>query len=100
MYILYIINTINTILKMINRYRKGANFERKIVNDAKADGKLAFRSAGSKSPIDVCIIDLKNKKVEFVQAKTGSGNLTKSELEEFKFMSGKFDVEFRLERGK
>jgi len=56
---------------MINRYRKGADYERKIVNAAKKKGYIAFRSAGSHSPIDVCVINAKDGKIHLIQAKTG-----------------------------
>ena len=58
---------------MPNRnYLKGVRKERKIVNEAREKGMVAFRSAGSHSPIDVCIIDLKNKTITFVQSKPDS----------------------------
>ena len=44
---------------MRTMYQKGADRERKIVNRAREKGHIAFRSAGSHSPIDVCIIDKK-----------------------------------------
>ena len=57
--------------KEINRYRKGADKERRYVNGFKRDGLISFRSAGSHSPIDVCAIDIANKKVLFIQCKAG-----------------------------
>lgn len=55
---------------MPNRnYEKGRRKEQKIVNDEKALGRTAFRSAGSKSPIDVCSIDVQNKHIKLIQAK-------------------------------
>ena len=53
-------------------YNKGVRKERKIVNAAKAEGCIAFRSAGSHSPIDVCIIDIKNRQIRFIQSKGDS----------------------------
>jgi Holliday junction resolvase len=53
-------------------YNKGVRKERKIVNEAKAEGCIAFRSAGSHSPIDVCIIDIDNGFIRFVQSKGDS----------------------------
>ena len=44
---------------MNKNYLKGVRKERKIVNIARNEGKLAFRSAGSHSPIDVFILDKK-----------------------------------------
>jgi Holliday junction resolvase len=50
-------------------YNKGVRKERKVVNEAKEEGCLAFRSAGSHSPIDVCIIDWQHNEIRFVQCK-------------------------------
>ena len=56
--------------KMPNsNYLKGVRKERHYVNLARTLGKIAFRSAGSHSPIDVCIIDLKASTIEFLQCK-------------------------------
>lgn len=51
-------------------YRKGADYERKLVKEAREQGKLAFRSAGSHSPIDVCIVDVETGVIQLIQAKT------------------------------
>lgn len=40
-----------------------------LVNQARKGGKVAFRSAGSHSPIDVTIIDLDANLIRFVQCK-------------------------------
>ena len=53
-------------------YNKGVRKERKIVNEAKKEGCIAFRSAGSHSPIDVCIIDIDHNQIRFVQSKGDS----------------------------
>ena len=50
-------------------YLKGVRKERKLVNEARRRGLIAFRSAGSHSPIDVVIINLKLGSVRFIQAK-------------------------------
>lgn len=50
-------------------YQKGVRFEREIVNAAKAEGMLSFRTAGSHSPVDVCIVDEKKKCIYFIQCK-------------------------------
>ena len=52
-------------------YRKGYRKERQIVNEARERGCIAFRSAGSHSPIDVCIINKKYKTIQFLQCKSG-----------------------------
>ncbi len=62
-------------------YIKGKNYEQELVRTAKKDGFLAFRSAGSHSPIDVVIIDDEAKIIWLIQAKTGAGNYTKLEKE-------------------
>lgn len=54
-----------------SNYQKGVRLERKIVNEAKEAGCIAFRSAGSHSPIDVVIIDHKRAMIRFIQCKTG-----------------------------
>jgi Holliday junction resolvase len=50
-------------------YEKGVRFERVLVNNAKKDGNLAFRSAGSHSPVDVFILDEDNKTIYLIQCK-------------------------------
>ena len=55
-------------------YIKGRRKEYSIVNLEKIKGHLAFRSAGSHSPIDVVSIDLKNKKIKLIQSKPDSMN--------------------------
>ena len=86
----------------MNKYRKGYLKERRIVNEARARGKIAFRSAGSHSPIDICIIDRQLKKIEFVQSKAGQsiGLKKKFELEyELKDLNDEFMVTFRVDDG-
>lgn len=41
----------------MTNYSRGYEIERKIVNDQRNNGCVAFRSAGSHSPIDVVYID-------------------------------------------
>lgn len=53
-------------------YIKGVRKERAIVNAARKRGLIAFRSAGSHSPIDCIIINTKLKSVRFIQAKPDS----------------------------
>ena len=50
-------------------YIKGARKERKLVNKARKKGLIAFRSAGSHSPIDVIIIDHKKGHIRMIQCK-------------------------------
>ena len=82
-----------------NKYIKGVHLERKIVNAARAAGKISFRSAGSHSPIDVCIIDMDNKMITFSQCKAKKiGETEKNRiLKEFSKLKGYYGVSFTLE---
>lgn len=84
---------------MRTNYKRGSEKERRIVNKARKEGKIAFRSAGSHSPIDVCIIDRIARKISFVQSKLGYFPEVQKKriLEEFKDLQGTFEVEFRFE---
>ena len=79
-------------------YIKGVRKERQIVNDARDVGLIAFRSAGSHSPIDVCIIDLKGHTITFVQSKpeSMSDNKKRALEAQFKELNGKFDCSFKV----
>lgn len=81
-----------------NNYENGADKERRFVKKARELGHIAFRSAGSHSPIDVCIIDKITKTIEFIQCKPKDfSNNKKRELEEEqKELSGLFEVRFRV----
>lgn len=50
-------------------YLKGRRKEYKEVRAAKDAGLIAFRSAGSHSPIDVCVIDTEAKQITMIQCK-------------------------------
>lgn len=76
-------------------YQKGVRFERKIVNDARAEGKIAFRTAGSKSIIDVCVIDMKNRTVRFIQAKDTKNSWKRLESD-FKKLTDEYLVKFEV----
>lgn len=55
---------------MVNsKYVKGRRFEYKIVNLLKKEGWIAFRSAGSHSPIDIVAIHTDKKIVQLIQCK-------------------------------
>lgn len=58
-------------------YEKGVRFERKLVNEARQQGHIAFRSAGSHSPIDVCIVDKQHKIIYLIQCKDTIANQNK-----------------------
>lgn len=84
---------------MIKTYRKGAEYERKIAKEAREDGKIAFRSAGSHSPIDVCIVDHENRMIFLIQAKTGDSysDVSKKRLEkQYAHLNGSFEVRFKV----
>ena len=75
---------------------KGYRKERKIVNTARAKGSLAFRSAGSHSPIDVVIIDKEQRKIHLIQckAKELSGTELKKILDSTAGLDGAYTVSF------
>ena len=50
-------------------YQKGYRLERQLVNEARKQGLIAARTAGSHSPFDVVIIDPNNHTIRFIQAK-------------------------------
>lgn len=84
------------------KYKRGAEKERKIVRIAKSEGCIAFRSAGSHSPIDVCIIDFTNRKIKLIQCKHSlklRGKIEpklKEKLEsEFRFLNGTYEVIYK-----
>ena len=81
-----------------SNYVKGVKKERFFVNRAKSEGKISFRSAGSHSPIDVVIIDLQARRIEFLQCKPESmSNSKKEKLEqELKNLNNEFSCSFRV----
>ena len=56
-----------------NKYLRSVKRERELVNEARAAGHIAARSAGSKSPVDVWDWDPVNKVVIITQVKTKKG---------------------------
>ena len=79
-------------------YRNGAEKERKIVNKAREKGLIAFRSAGSHSPIDVITIDSEMQLIELIQSKGKNFSAREKEklLEKYKNLNGVFMVEFKV----
>jgi len=77
-------------------YVKGRRKEYRIVKEEKDNDCIAFRSAGSHSPVDIVSIDGKNKIIRLIQAKpdTMSQNAKNKLLEENKLLNGTFEVEF------
>ena len=80
-------------------YLKGYRKERRIVNEARENGCIAFRSAGSHSPIDVVIIDPAMQTIQFIQAKYDSmSDKKKEELEmELIWLNNEFKVSFEVQ---
>lgn len=56
-----------------NSYKRSVKRERQLVNEARAEGLIACRSAGSHSPFDVWIVDHKRKEIRLIQVKTTKG---------------------------
>ena len=54
-----------------NSYKRGADFERGVAKRFRDTGCFAVRSAGSKTSVDVIVIDPKSKEVRLIQCKTG-----------------------------
>jgi len=79
-------------------YIKGYKKENKIVNQEKALGRVAFRSAGSHSPIDVVSIDTDSMIIRLIQAKTYElSELEKKRIfEETNKLKGLFEVKFLI----
>lgn len=75
-------------------YLKGVRKERKLVNEARAKGCLAFRSAGSHSPIDVFILDPVARIIHLVQCKPKSMSKKAQERlkAELKWCDGTYSV--------
>lgn len=51
------------------------------MNSARENGCLSFRSAGSHSPVDVCIIDEKIRRIDFIQSKTNFDEMSDAEIQ-------------------
>jgi len=79
-------------------YKKGYNKERMLVNRAREAGRVAFRSAGSHSPIDVITINHEDRKIQLLQSKpdTMSQNAKNKILEDNKFLNGTYEVSFHV----
>ena len=73
---------------MNKNYEKGVRFERLLVNNAKKDGNISFRSAGSHSPVDVFILDEDNKTIYLIQCKHSKDKQKKLKSEYDKMLSG------------
>jgi len=60
-------------------YLKGVRKERRIVNEERAKGNIALRSAGSHSPIDVVSIDKRNGVIKLIQCKPDDFPISQTE---------------------
>ncbi len=79
-------------------YVKGRKKEYKVVNEAKAQGCIALRSAGSHSPIDVIVVDIDNKHIRLIQCKPNTMPLSQKRALELKHLAlnGFFEVTFEV----
>jgi len=80
-------------------YVKGRRKEYAIIKNLKQSGcRIAHRTAGSHSPIDVFGIDIDSHTIKLIQAKPDSmSEKKKRELEEeFSDLNGLFTVSFRV----
>lgn len=83
---------------MQTNYKRGADRERRIVRKARKEGCLAFRSAGSHSIVDCCVINPLIKKIWLIQSKMG--HISNPERERIKqegeIYNGTYEVVFEL----
>ena len=79
-------------------YEKGRRKEYKVVHEAKAKGHIAFRSAGSHSPVDVVDIDIHERFIRLVQCKPDSMSASARQkiLDENNLLNGGFQVRFEV----
>lgn len=60
-------------------------------------GCIAFRSAGSHSPIDVCVIDLQHRIIRLIQCKVGEiSERQKERMAAALGIEGTFEVQFEV----
>jgi len=79
-------------------YEKGRRKEYKVMHSLRNEGYIAFRSAGSHSPIDVVGIRGSDNKIKLVQCKPDSmsENAKNKLYEANKALNGTFEVEFKV----
>lgn len=79
-------------------YVRSVRKERELVRNARKAGRIALRSAASKSPIDVVDIDPHTKRIWLIQVKTGM--MTPNQIlkleKEMEFLNGEFKVKFQV----
>ena len=80
-------------------YMKGYRKERAVVNRARERGKLAFRSAGSHTIVDVVIIDERYHTIDLIQCKPDSlsFNTKKVILKQGEGLNGQYTVRFYVQ---
>lgn len=80
-------------------YVKGRKKEYRVMNAARDAGCVALRSAGSHSPIDVVIIDYKNRIIRLVQCKPDTmPQSQKDKLHRlYDCLTGKYEVFFEVQ---
>jgi len=79
------------------RYRKGYKKENKIEKEFRDSGRgISFRRAGSRSPIDIILIDKETKTIKLIQSKkkTFSEFQTNKLMLENSWLNDNFKVEF------
>jgi len=80
-------------------YENGAAKERRIINSFKKKGyEIAFRSAGSHSPIDCVIISKQGKTIKFIQCKPRKYSKIKTALlnKEYVWLNDNFQCNFEV----
>lgn len=79
-------------------YLKGRRKEYKVVHNERDKGCIAFRSAGSHSPIDVVSINLKTQTIRLIQCKPDSMNDHQKQKirDKNKKLNGEFWVKFSV----
>ena len=80
-------------------YMKGYRKERKLVNEARAEGYLAFRSAGSHSPVDVVIVRQHGGTIDLIQCKSDNISVSKRKklMKRSEEIDGYYYVRFKVE---
>lgn len=74
-------------------YVNGVSRERRILKALENQGfEICFRSAGSHSPIDLVAIDIKNKRINLIQAKPKS--LSNNQKRKIELENNKLNDEF------
>ena len=80
-------------------YEKGRRKEYKLKHMYESKGYLCIRSAGSKSPFDLVVIDKENKRIRFVQSKSVSFSANKKKVleKEYEWLNDEFICSFLVE---